>query len=188
MSNSLFPFSKFQGFISIDCGGDEDYIDKATGIPYKSDKELIDNGIVNTIPYDSSRNLRQYLKKLRSFPQGKRNCYTLRPERGKNNNYMIRARFFYGNYDGKNETPVFDLYLGVNVWLTVDVADAVHEVIHVPLTDFIEVCLANTGNGVPYISALEIRHLDNFIYQTDGRALANIRRYDIGSTNESKFR
>ena len=101
---------------------------------------------------------------------------------------MIRATFFYGNYDGKNKTPVFDLYLGVNIWLTVEEADVFYDVIHVPLTDFIEVCLANTGNGVPYISALEIRHLDNFIYQTDGRALANIRRYDIGSTTESKFR
>nr|POF10769.1 putative leucine-rich repeat receptor-like serine/threonine-protein kinase [Quercus suber] len=186
--NAGRKLDEIPGFISIDCGGDEDYIDKDTGIPYKSDKELIDNGIVNTIPYDSSGNLKQYLKKLRSFPQGKRNCYTLRPEQGKNNNYMIRATFFYGNYDGKNETPVFDLYLGVNVWLTVDKADAFYDVIYVPLTDFIEVCLANTGNGVPYISALEIRHLDNSIYQTDGGALANIRRYDIGSTTESVVR
>ena len=84
--------------------------------------------------------------------------------------------------------PVFDLYLGVNVWLTVELASAIYDVIHVPLTDFIEVCLVNTGNGVPYISALEIRHLDNFIYQTDGRALANIRRYDIGSTTKSVVR
>ena len=45
MSNLLFLFAKFQGFISIDCGSDEDYIDEETGIPYKSDKDLIDTGI-----------------------------------------------------------------------------------------------------------------------------------------------
>ncbi|XP_030968231.1 putative leucine-rich repeat receptor-like serine/threonine-protein kinase At2g19230 [Quercus lobata] len=168
------------GFISIDCGGDEDYIDKDTGIPYKSDKELIDTGIVNTIPSDSSGNLARYLKNLRRFPQGKRNCYTLRPEQGKNNNYMIRARFFYGNYDGKNQTPAFDLQIGVNEWVTVNTDDGFYHVIHVPLTDYIDVCLVNTGQGVPYISALELRHLDNSIYHTAGGALTNIVRYDIG--------
>ena len=181
MSNTFLPFAKFQGFISIDCGGDEDYIDKGTGIPYKSDKELIDTGIVNTISPDLSGNLPQYLKNLRSFPYGKRNCYTLRPEQGKNNNYMIRARFFYGNYDGKNHTPVFDLHIGVNFWITVKTQDEFCHVIHVPLTDYIDVCLVNTNYGIPYISALELRRLDNSIYHTAGGAFTNIKRYDIGS-------
>ncbi|KAK4590854.1 hypothetical protein RGQ29_021160 [Quercus rubra] len=177
------------GFISIDCGGDEDYTDKETGIPYKSDKELIDTGMVNTIPADSSTNLAQYLKSLRSFPQGKRNCYTLRPEQGKNNNYMIRARFFYGNYDGKNQVPTFDLHIGVNLWRTVAIKDGSYSVIYVPLTDYIDVCLVNTGNGIPYISALELRLLDNSIYHTAGGALINPRRYDIGrESDQSVFR
>ena len=141
---------------------------------------MIDTGIVNNTSPDSSRNFPQFVKKLRSFPQGTRNCYTLRPEQGKNNNYMIRARFFYGNYDGKNQTPVFDLHLGVNVWLTVEDANAFYDVIHVPLTDYIDVCLVNSGLGVPYISTLELRHLENSIYKPAGGALANIRRFDIG--------
>ena len=149
---------------------------------------MIDTGIVNNISPDSSRNLPQYLKKLRSFPQGTRNCYTLRPEQGKNNKYMIRARFFYGNYDGKNQTPVFDLHLGVNVWLTVEIADAFYDVIHVPSTDYIDVCLVNSGLGVPYISTLELRHLENSIYKTAGGALTNIQRYDMGSERKYGFR
>ena len=184
-----FLFVKFQGFISIDCGGDEDYTDKETGIPYKSDKELMDTGMVNTIPADSSTNLAQYLKSLRSFPQGKRNCYTLRPEQGKNNNYMIRARFFYGNYDGKNQVPTFGLHIGVNLWRTVAIKNGSYSVIYVPLTDYIDVCLVNTGNGIPYISALELRLLDNSIYHTAGGALINPRRYDIGrESDQSVFR
>ncbi|KAL4625943.1 hypothetical protein ACB092_05G060300 [Castanea dentata] len=172
-------------FISIDCGSNEDYIDEQTKIPYISDKELIDTGIVKTVSPDSPRNIRQHAKNLRSFPQGTRNCCTLRPEQGKNNKYLIRARFFYGNYDGKNQTPEFDLHLGVNEWKTVsltnDVPYGVHyDIIHVPLMDYIDVCLINTGRGVPFISALELRLLDNSIYPTQGRALTRIMGYDVG--------
>ena len=185
MSNLLFLFAKFQGFISIDCGSGEDYIDEETGIPYKSDKDLIDTGIVETVSPDSPEDLPQSQKNLRSFPQGTRNCYTLRPEQGKNNNYLIRSRFVYGNYDGKNQEPIFDLHLGVNEWTTVNLTEIrpfgdYYDIIHVPLTDYIDVCLVNTGHGVPFISALELRHLDNSIYQTHGRALTKIRGYDIG--------
>ena len=58
-----------------------------------------------------------------------------------------------------------------------------YDVIHVPLTDYIDVCLVNTGSGVPFISALELRHLDNSIYQTQGRVLTKIRGYDIGRSS-----
>ena len=146
---------------------------------------MIDTGIVKTVSPDSPGNIRQNAKNLRSFPQGTRNCYTLRPEKGKNNNYLIRARFFYGNYDGKNQTPVFDLHLGVNEWKTVNLTNAgpygVHyDIIHVPLMDYIDVCLINTGRGVPFISSLELRLLDISIYPTQGRALTKIMGYDVG--------
>ncbi|GMY34447.1 putative leucine-rich repeat receptor-like serine/threonine-protein kinase, partial [Fagus crenata] len=190
MSNSLFPFSKFQGFISIDCGSVEAYIDKDTNIPYTSDKELIDTGMVKTISPDAPQNLPQFVENLRSFPNGTRNCYTLRLEQGKNNNYMIRAIFLYGNYDGQNQQPVFDLYLGVNAWTTVNLTNTsaydyfFYEAIHVPTTDGIDLCLVNTGQGVPFISALELRRLENSIYKTAGGALTNIQRYDIGRKRE----
>ena len=115
-----------------------------------SDKELIDTEIVKTVSPDSPVDLPQCLKNLRSFPNGTRNCYTLRPEQGKNNNYLIGATFVYGNYDGENQEPVFHLYLGVNEWEKVNLTDAdeygnYYDVIHVPLTDYIDVCLVNTG-------------------------------------------
>ncbi|KAM4100046.1 hypothetical protein ACB094_05G039100 [Castanea mollissima] len=173
------------GFISIDCGSNEDYVDEKTKIPYISDKGLIDTGIVKTVSPDSPADLPQCLKNLRSFPNGTRNCYTLRPEQGKNNNYLIRATFVYGNYDGENQIPVFNLHLGVNEWETVTLTNAgpygfYYDIIHVPLTDYIDVCLINTGRGVPFISALELRLLDNSIYPTQGRALTKIRGYDVG--------
>ncbi|KAK7828301.1 putative leucine-rich repeat receptor-like serine/threonine-protein kinase, partial [Quercus suber] len=158
-------------FITIDCGSNEDYIDEETSIPYISDKGLIDTGIVKTVSSDSLANLQRYVKNLRSFPQGTRNCYTLRPEQGKNNNYLIRATFVYGNYDGENQIPVFNLHLGVNEWTTVNLTNAgpygfYYDVIHVPLTDYIDV-IGTAAFG-------------KFHYQTQGRALTKIWGYDIG--------
>jgi hypothetical protein len=66
--------NKIQGFISIDYGSDEDSIDKETGIPYKSDKELVNTGIVATVSPDWSGYITEQLKNLRRFPQGTRNC------------------------------------------------------------------------------------------------------------------
>ncbi|CAA6672835.1 unnamed protein product [Spirodela intermedia] len=78
----------------------------------------------------------RYYANVRSFPDGTRNCYTLRPlVRGAK--YRVNAEFLYGNYDGLGRPPTFDLYLGVNLW----------------------VCLVNTGNGTPFISALKLRPL-----------------------------
>ncbi|XP_059458238.1 senescence-induced receptor-like serine/threonine-protein kinase [Corylus avellana] len=170
-------------------GTDEDSINIETGIRYKSDKELVSIGTVETISLDSCGDS-QSLKNLRSFPVGTRNCYTLTPEQGKNNNYLVRASFCYGNYDGKNITPIFDLYLGPNRWGTVKSHDIVNfAIIHVPSTDYIDVYLVKTGDGVPFISALELRRLDNSIYHIEDGALATIRRYDIGmETSESSFR
>ncbi|KAK4590860.1 hypothetical protein RGQ29_021164 [Quercus rubra] len=46
--------------------------------------------------------------------------------------------------------------------------------------DYIDVCLINTGRGVPFISSLELRLLDNSIYPTQGRALTKLGGLDVG--------
>ncbi|KAM7468973.1 hypothetical protein LguiA_007156 [Lonicera macranthoides] len=96
------------GFISIDCGIPEgsNYTDAITGIQYISDKGFINTGLSKTVSpeFKVDEFLVQQLLTLRSFPQGTRNCYNLRPAKGKGNRYLIRARFFYGNYDRKNQT------------------------------------------------------------------------------------
>ncbi|PQQ04752.1 putative LRR receptor-like serine/threonine-protein kinase [Prunus yedoensis var. nudiflora] len=118
---------------------------------YQTDTGFISAGVNSQISSESiNSSLNMELRTLRYFPEGEQNCYTLKPEQGRSNNYLIRAVFMYGNYDGKNQTPVFQLYLGVNSWTTVkDSYDA------------IQVCLVNKNNGTPYISALEVRQLDN---------------------------
>ncbi|WJZ90757.1 hypothetical protein VitviT2T_009882 [Vitis vinifera] len=85
---------------------------------------------------------------VRSFPKGALNCYTLKPEQGKGNKYLIRAFFMYGNYDSKNQLPVFNF-----IW--------VKEILHGPKTYYMDVCQVNIGSETPFIAALELRQLDN---------------------------
>ncbi|XP_028763331.1 putative leucine-rich repeat receptor-like protein kinase At2g19210 [Neltuma alba] len=155
-------------FISIDCEASSGYIDPRTGI--------------------------SQLQPLRSFPEGERNCYTLKPKQGESNNYLIRAFFAYGNYDAKSKTQTFDLYLNVDFWTIVDLDLTDHlqvvEIIHTLTTDSIHVCLANTGRGTPYISTLELRPLGNSIYLASSplspspsqSLLVLDTRVDVGST------
>ncbi|XP_034696177.1 uncharacterized protein LOC117922232 isoform X2 [Vitis riparia] len=185
------------GFISIDCGINpgSSYFDALTEIYYASDSEFIDTGI----HYDVSEEHRprfetrdQQLMNVRSFPEGAKNCYTLRPQQGKDHKYLIRASFMYGNYDSKNQLPVFKLYVGVNEWDTVKFSNSYDvvrkEIIHVPRTDHIYVCLVNTGFGSPFISALELRQLNNSIYATQSGSLILFRRLDIGSKTSQTVR
>ncbi|XP_034696454.1 senescence-induced receptor-like serine/threonine-protein kinase [Vitis riparia] len=133
--------------------------------------------------------LNQHLMNVRSFPKGDRNCYTLPPRQGKNHKYLIRARFMYGNYDSKNQLPIFKLYLGVDEWTTVNVTDASSiyrkEIIHIPITDDIDVCLVNTNSGTPFISVLELRELNDLIYSpTEPGSLLLFDRWDFGTQQE----
>ncbi|XP_034205258.1 probable LRR receptor-like serine/threonine-protein kinase At4g29180 [Prunus dulcis] len=176
--------STIPGFISIDCGATlQNYDD--SNMFYQTDTGFISAGVNSQISSEFiNSSLNMELRTLRYFPEGEQNCYTLKPEQGRSNNYLIRAVFMYGNYDGKNETPVFQLYLGVNSWTTVKDSYVVHEIIYAPLTDAIQVCLVNKDNGTPYISALEVRQLDNSLYQSGNGALALTSRINLGGSNK----
>ncbi|KAK9282392.1 hypothetical protein L1049_005309 [Liquidambar formosana] len=183
---------ELEGAISIDCGATEGYDDSDTAIFYKPDAGFIDTGNNMRISSEfTSQYLPQWQTNLRSFPQGARNCYTLKPEQGKNQNYMIRAYFVYGNYDGKNKPPVFDLYLGVNRWDTIELEDPsdppFREIMHISLTDNIDVCLVNTGSGIPFISALELRLLNNSLYNFESGALQYVLRQNVNGENSIRY-
>nr|GEZ05380.1 leucine-rich repeat transmembrane protein kinase protein [Tanacetum cinerariifolium] len=174
------------GFISLDCGSPPgSYTDNSTGINYVSDNGLIEGGA--TYKFATSSNSLQ-LSSLRYFPEKERNCYTLRPQQGKNNRYLIRATIGYANYDYRDQNPQFDLYLGADYWATVNITDSMkgqdHEIIHLSLSDYINVCLINTGHGIPIISALEVRLLDITMYESEFQSLILSHRNTFG-TNET---
>ncbi|BFG24355.1 hypothetical protein CerSpe_106290 [Prunus speciosa] len=177
------------GFISIDCGATENstYTLQASGLNYIPDATFINTGENKLIlPEYRDGYILPYIS-LRSFPEGIRNCYKINVTSGIK--YLIRAAFLYGNYDGQNKVPDFDLYLGPNLWDSVRFPNAseattIKELIHVPLRNYIHVCLVNTASGVPFISAIELRPLPNASYGTQmpNDTLALAVRYDTGPT------
>lgn len=94
----------------------------------------------------------------------------------------------YGNYDGENKLPEFDVYLGVDYWMTVKIilSDFVEdkEILHIPTSDYLYLCLVNKGLGTPFISVIELRSFDPArpMYNTTSGSLELVARWDLGST------
>lgn len=153
------------GFISIDCGLRETaiYVDNTTKLRHVPDGAFIDTGSNHNISaeYIFSELNGRFLN-LRSFPDGARNCYMLRSLVA-GLTYIVRAIFMYGNYDGLSRPPVFDIYVGVNFWMTVNMTSSdgwlIREAMVVVPDDFLQVCLVNIGSGTSFISALDLRPL-----------------------------
>ncbi|XP_068649237.1 probable LRR receptor-like serine/threonine-protein kinase At1g05700 [Aristolochia californica] len=182
------------GFISIDCGLPEgtNYTDDGTGIFYTSDAGFIDTGENKEIQSTliSSTLAAQY-RNLRSFPEGDRNCYTVRPV-VKGNRYLVRASFMHGNYDG-TVLPVFNLFLGVNLWTEVTQKNSSKpgwtEIITIATANYLSVCLEKK-QGTPFISVLEVRALAFAMYNAsdETQALVLYNRFDVGSSSSKILR
>ncbi|KAJ1386005.1 Malectin-like carbohydrate-binding domain [Sesbania bispinosa] len=179
--------SPFTGFISIDCGlvDEPSYTDETTSINYTSDANFTDTGVSHSISPKYKASLDRQFWNVRSFPGGTRNCYTLVVPQGNNKKYLVRARFAYGNYDGKDSLPEFDIYLGAKWWETVVFEDAstviTKEIIYAASSDYVHVCLFNTNNGTPFISVLELRVLNSDAYLVNSLEL--LARFDVGLQN-----
>lgn len=197
-SLQVYVFGGQEGFISIDCGQTYTYHDKRTDLKYVPDTNFIDSGENKQISsyfrgvLDGNADYVQSYN-LRSFPNGTRNCYTLRPVI-KGNKYLLRAFFKYGNYDGKNVLPRFDLYLGENLWFHVQIVNSSRnsytEIITVAPANSISVCLLNRNTGVPFISALELRPLNDSLYREVDTSNSLILRstLDCGETEDTQIR
>lgn len=167
------------GFVNLDCGLPENtfYIDITTNLTYYSDYDFVSTGtsyiiVTNTI----NPSLPRQYETVRSFPSWSRNCYTLEPAT-QSERYLLRAGFMYGNYDGLNSNAImFDLHIGANFWKTIEITNSSSryeaEIITVVMTDYVSVCLINTGHGTPFISLLEMRPLIDSMY-----TLANASQY-----------
>uniref|UniRef100_A0A1J3K3U0 non-specific serine/threonine protein kinase n=2 Tax=Noccaea caerulescens TaxID=107243 RepID=A0A1J3K3U0_NOCCA len=192
----LFVHAQDQsGFVSIDCGIPEDssYNDNKTDIKYVSDAAFVESGIIHSIdPEFQTSSLEKQFQNVRSFPQGKRNCYDVKPPRGKGFKYLIRTRFMYGNYDNLGKAPEFDVYLGVNLWDSVAIDNettiVTKEIIHTLRSDKVHVCLVDKDRGTPFLSVLEFRLLNNDTYETPYDSLMLYRRWDLGALGDRPVR
>ncbi|CAM0878561.1 unnamed protein product [Alopecurus aequalis] len=183
------------GFVTLDCGlqGETGYMDDNTTLYYSTDAGFIDAGVSGNISIDyKSPTVRKYWNTVRSFPNGTRNCYTIAtPESGLK--YLIRGKFWYANYDRLKLLPIFDLYVGVNFWTTVNITDAaftvvVEAIVFVP-DNFVQVCLVNTGLGTPFINGLDLRPLKSTLYPyaNETHGLFLVHRYNFGPSDINTF-
>ncbi|KAJ4771483.1 Leucine-rich repeat protein kinase family protein [Rhynchospora pubera] len=185
------------GFINIDCGLPNPSIvdnDNAGGnFKFLSDEQFIDTGINKQISSQySPKDISNLYFTVRSFPNGTRNCYTLR-SLTVGNKYLVKGAFFYGNYDNLNRPPIFDIYLGVNYWDTVNssvLTSYYPEIIATATADDLQVCLINTGIGTPYISWLQLKELETSMYPTvnSSQSLVYVSRFNLGASNHRIIR
>ncbi|VVA99585.1 unnamed protein product [Arabis nemorensis] len=183
------------GFVSIDCGipDDSSYNDETTDIKYISDAAFVESGTIHSIdPKFQTSSLDKQFQSVRSFPEGKRNCYDVQPPQGKGFKYLIRTRFMYGNYDNLGKAPEFDLYLGVNLWdsVTIDNATTIvtKEIIHTLRSDHVHVCLVDKDRGIPFLSVLELRLLKSDTYETPYDSMMLFKRWDLGGLGNLPIR
>ncbi|KAG2329810.1 hypothetical protein Bca52824_000990 [Brassica carinata] len=182
------PLDIIIGFISLDCGlapsEASPYIEPDTGLWFSSDSDFIQSGQIGRIDASLPKTLKSYVT-LRYFPEGIRNCYNLSLKQG--TNYLMRVTALYGNYDGLNITPKFDLYVGPNFWVTIDlekrISGQTEEIIYIPRSNSLDLCLVKTGPTTPMISSLELRPLANNLYITESGSLKGFKRYYLTSSD-----
>lgn len=199
-SSQFLVIGSISGFVSIDCGisSNHSYSDPTTQILYVSDDQFIDRGTnYNVSAAHNSLRLSAQLLSLRSFPGDERSCYSV--PASQNTKYLVRAIFYYGNYDGRKSVSVasplsFDLQLEVNRWGTVNVTNASeiysYEAITVAAASSVSVCLINTGHGTPFVSAIELRPLKSSIYSVANvsQSLVLCFRSNYGSLDNEPVR
>ncbi|MCL7021958.1 hypothetical protein MKW94_015612, partial [Papaver nudicaule] len=163
-------------FLSIDCGSsavkpsaDENTIIWVGDGPYVQTGEIHKVNAPTDVPgFDPN-----VMGTLRAFPTRNKNCYAIDIDNSKDNStverILLRANFYYGNYDNKSSPPSFDLQFNGNHWEHIETTlDGIwfYEVIFsLNKTNNINVCLAQTKPGnIPFINALEVRSLDSDVY------------------------
>ncbi|KAH7297442.1 hypothetical protein KP509_26G069900 [Ceratopteris richardii] len=200
------------GFVSIDCGGSESYVDE-NGISWVPDSQfsnILGNSTTVTLPSSSSAGTTSPLSTIRYFP-GEQNkyCYVFNQRDhgvSKGATYLIRASFWAGAtlpYDTQiaNQTT-FKLLIDADVWDELSIRlpqtdrEEMREIYISALKDTIDVCLTGraTGSDTPFISSLVLRPLDgnltsvqNMHNKARNRAFMSRHRINYGAASNNEY-
>ncbi|KAL8501624.1 hypothetical protein ACS0TY_020947 [Phlomoides rotata] len=179
--------SSDDNFVSIDCGSSDAYKDD-NSIDWSGDDDYVQNGESYTVQTES---ISPVMDTLRAFTTRNKNCYSM--EAAKGTRVLIRASFYYGNYDNKSSPPSFALQFDGNHWAWVDTTSTgyvYHEVIYEVKGDSLSVCVAQTTvDQFPFISALEVRALSSSMYDYVDKnyPLFLIRRFAYGVNGTIRY-
>ncbi|KAJ6310535.1 hypothetical protein OIU76_015290 [Salix suchowensis] len=177
--------------LQLNCGASEDITHG--NLKYIPDKGFISVGNKSAI---KTEDVLPVLSTLRFFPDtsAKKYCYVLPVIKG--GKYLVRTTYFYGGYDGGKEPPVFDQIVQGTKWSTVNTTEdyangmsSYYEIILASSAKSLSVCLARNEHTTssPFISALEIEHLENSVYNSTDfskYALVTVARDNFGADEE----
>ncbi|XP_057812621.1 probable LRR receptor-like serine/threonine-protein kinase At1g67720 [Cryptomeria japonica] len=184
------------GFLSINCGGGDNYTDSVTNITWISDGNYIDVGEATNV---SKSSIPYHLQSLRHFSKPlNKSCYSL--PLNINVTYLVRLWFLFGNYNGIQELPSFNVSVETQGILiqkiqsitSPEIPEVTREMIITSSTNVIYVCLIRTSDSSdPFISAIELRSLSGGLYEAQmkpGMMLSSISRYDVGAQSSDLIR
>ncbi|CAL9191140.1 unnamed protein product, partial [Musa hybrid cultivar] len=150
-------------FLSIDCGSSESFIDESN-IEWVGDNLYI--GHARSVVFGNHGSVSRAMTTLRVFESRRKSCYRIDVSGG--GRVLVRAIFYYGNYDGKSFPPSFALQFDANGWDTVVTSldqPVSREAIYVVKGDATSVCVAlMLTNQFPFVSAIEVRSLEWSMY------------------------
>ncbi|CAI9770531.1 unnamed protein product [Fraxinus pennsylvanica] len=166
-------------FVSIDCGSTDAYTDENL-IPWTGDDLYINNSENQVV--QAANSISRVMDTLRVFNSRKKNCYLIESVRSER--VLVRASFYYGNYDKKSSPPTFDLQFDGNYWLTVETSSTdyvSYEAIYVAKKNYISVCVAQTKpNQIAYGANATVRYIDDLYDRiwtpaTAGKGLTEVK-------------
>lgn len=175
----------------LNCGGPE--FDAENGLNYISDHGYIFVGNITSV---EKPDVLPLLKTLRFFPDiaSRKYCYAFPVIKG--GKFLIRTTYYYGDFDGKKEPPVFDQIIDGTRWSIVNTTEdyanglsSYYEIIVTAHRKSLSVCLARNEHTVscPFISALEVIYLEKSLYNStdfDKYALSTVARASFGSNGD----
>lgn len=160
----MIHVSTLAGFLNIDCGATESYVDPLTQYTWVPDTPYISTGKTFTLVVPASLQNFTELKTLRYFddPRPEKYCYTLPVTPG--SIYLLRATFFYGNYDNANQPLSFQVAVDATVVDTVtstaNSGDGMYytEYLYVAQGKETYLCFIRTSaSDVPFVSGISLK-------------------------------
>lgn len=171
--------------MSLKCCSDSNFTDQITSIKWTPDYSWFPNrkGCRDEVITEAWKKRKDYGKaRIFNIDSGKR-CYRLTTF--KEQDYLVRGTFLFGNLLRTTLDTSFDVLVGVTGISRVNSSeDSEVEGIFRAAKDHIDFCLEKL-QGDPYISKLELRPLKDLNYLlnfSSTTVLKSVRRIDVGST------
>lgn len=189
-------------FLSIDCGTTTAYTDPVSGVNWVPDTNYTSVGTnVASVAGGTVTANNSEAQTLRYFEEPRKKfCYELPVEA--NQSYFIAASFWYGNYDGLNKPPVFNMAIDATTLMQIDLTDSVWTTIIKRIEYVRRVGVEQTSMSVcfyqdttsmttPFVSSIELRRLDPAAYDhpwiDEGNFLWPALRLDLGGAKALRY-